>query len=82
MSKKDVSLTEYWDMLNCHDWYYDFSDDHRVWRAGQENMQKLRLLSQQSPEHGKLLSDFNKHYFSGDPWGTERAPKPPRPAAP
>jgi hypothetical protein len=25
---------EYWERLHKHDWYYAFSDDHRVWSAG------------------------------------------------
>jgi len=29
--------------LQCHDWTYDFSDDHRVWKAGQAAEKKLRL---------------------------------------
>jgi hypothetical protein len=80
MSKDKVSLTEYWDMLNSHDWYYDFSDDHSVWKAGVANRDKLNTIARQSDDHKKLRDDFSKHYFSGEPWGTERAPKPPRPS--
>ncbi len=28
--------------LKQFDWYYGYSDDHRVWKRGQKNMAKLR----------------------------------------
>ena len=29
-------------LLKSHDWYYDYSDDHSVWRRGNEAHSRLR----------------------------------------
>ncbi len=36
--------------LMSFDWYYDYSDDHSVWRAGETRLSKLR-------ERAKALGD-------------------------
>ena len=28
--------------LKSHDWYYEYSDDHRVWRHGKEQREEIR----------------------------------------
>lgn len=75
----EVTLQQYWDSLNRHDWYYDYSDDHSVWQRGSAELSRLRAMSKQSPEHTAMFEGFKKHYFSGESWGTEKAPKPVRP---
>ncbi len=75
-----MTIQEYYDMLEKHDWYYCFSDDHRYWVAGERSIKELRRLAD---EHGEafytLLEGFFNHHFSGKPWGNEQAPKPERP---
>ena len=73
-----MNIQEYYDLLDRHDWYYDFSDDHGVWNAGRINADKLASLAT-SQEKKQLLNDFHSHKFSGKPWGTEEKPKPERP---
>lgn len=34
-------IDEYVNQLKAHDWFYDYSDDHRVWVAGREAANKL-----------------------------------------
>lgn len=72
---------EYWDMLNSHDWYYMMSDDNSVWRRGLSRSKELEAIANGHPELEALAKGFSEHYFSGKPWGTEQAPKPPRPEA-
>ena len=74
-----MSLREYWDMLNRHDWYYQFSDDHRMWSDGNKNDSQIKLLSDISDGHKKLYEGFCKHYFSGEAFGKSESPKPERP---
>lgn len=76
-----MELGEYYDELEKHDWFYDYSDDHSVWRRGQAARNKLSSIASQSPEHKALWDGFNKHVFSGPNWGTEKAPKPEKPNA-
>ena len=75
-----MTPAEYWDKLAAHDWYYAFSDDHRVWLRGTKQEDDLRALAN-SVEGGKELYEaFHKYMFSGKSWGTERFPKPERPS--
>ena len=41
MNKEYISLME---RLKRHDWYYAYSDDHRVWKAGLNEERKLKGL--------------------------------------
>ena len=74
-----VSLIDFYQMLEWHDWFYSYSDDHRVWLNGQENAGKLAEIAKQSEEHNKLFRDYSKHVFSGPSWNTEKSPKPEKP---
>lgn len=74
-----ITLAQYWDMLNAHDWYYEMSDDNRTWAKGQQEAKELADISLISPYYDKLLKDFAAHHFSGPPWDNERIPKPTRP---
>lgn len=74
-----TTLADLWDQLNRHDWYYTFSDDHGVWLRGEAERNRLNGLAA-SIEGGKeLMGSFSEHYFTGEPWGNEKQPKPPRP---
>ena len=35
--------------LKHHDWNYEFSDDHSVWRSGRDNEKKLRAQASTDP---------------------------------
>lgn len=74
-----MTLLELWDQLNQHDWFYQYSDDIRVYRAGNSDRERLSALSKTIPGGPELLEAFTKHHFSGEPWSTPKAPKPPRP---
>lgn len=76
-----MELQEYYEELGKHDWFYQYSDDHSVWRHGESARARLASIANQSPEHRALWDGFNKHMFSGDAWGTEKAPKPGKPNA-
>lgn len=76
---KTTTLARYWDMLREHDWYWEFSDDPSVARRGREAEARLMAGMRLSPEHKMLWAAWHRHMFSGEPWGTERAPEPPRP---
>ena len=80
---KIPTLQEYYDMLEKHDWYYEFSDDSFVYFKGKSNRDELLRISQKEPLFPKafrLFQSYQIHMFSGPPWGTEKAPKPERPS--
>lgn len=43
-------IDEFVNQLKAHDWFYDYSDDHRVWVAGRESANKIsgKALSHES----------------------------------
>jgi hypothetical protein len=55
-----VSLQDFYDMLNTHDWFYEFSDDNRVWNEGIRAEAKLLLIASTSDKHTELFKKFNK----------------------
>ena len=36
--------SEFAQKVKSHDWYYAYSDDHRVWRKGQSEIEVLRRM--------------------------------------
>lgn len=72
-----MTIEEYYALLEKHDWYYEMSDDHRVWKAGVAARDNLvAIAAEHGGQYQTLLDGFRAHYFSGDPWGTEKQPKP------
>lgn len=77
---KQVSLAEYYDMLEKFDWYYAFSDSHNVWLAGEAQWEKFRVIAEQSPAHAELNRAWRDYMNTGPQFGDPvRAPKPVRP---
>ena len=57
---------EYLELLKQHDWYYYYSDDHRVYTKGRDNAQRLLNLSQDSPKLRQMYEKFiNDKSLSG-----------------
>ena len=71
-----MTLIEFYRLLDGHDWYYPYDDDHRVWEDGNKINDKIQVIKHSSAEHLALYENFLKHKFSGSPWGTRKAPKP------
>ncbi len=66
-----MTLNEFDTMLKNFDWYYQMSDDNRVWRAGETARARIGEVTKTSAEHKELYEVWAKHYYSGAPWGTE-----------
>lgn len=60
-----MTPTEYHDLCSGHDWYHDYSDDHKVWTRGQRERLKLRQLAESSPELFAIWRAWNAHKFHG-----------------
>lgn len=58
MNKLLVELTE---MCKHHDWYYEFSDDHSVWRRGGGQRAEIRNKLKECEEAG-LGEEANNIY--------------------
>lgn len=70
---------EFWDECAQHDWFYDYSDDQRVWDRGRAAEAKLQVKVNRDPEFGIIFKAFQAHIFSGSSFGTAKQPKPERP---
>ena len=69
-----VSLADYWQMLDRHDWFYDYIDDYRLWSRANAEHNRLQDIADQSPEHAALFDAMEAH-------GWQRGPLPPQPVA-
>jgi len=74
-----MTLAELYRELERHDWFFEMSDDPRVYSSGRENQNRLRTAAQFIEGGRDLMSAYSKHVFSGPAFGTAKAPKPPRP---
>ena len=43
-----MDLVEYFKELQRHDWYYEYSDDHKVWEKGKNNLKRIQAVAQES----------------------------------
>lgn len=71
-----MKLSAFYRLLEKHDWYFEFSDDHRVWTDGQSELESIERYAKTSDKHMKLYEDYKRHMFTGKLWGNEQAPKP------
>jgi hypothetical protein len=74
-----MTLAELYRELERHDWFFEMSDDPRVYSQGREHwdrMQRDMMTVEGGPE---LVRAYTKHVFSGPAFGTPKAPKPAKP---
>ena len=77
---RKLTLAEYYDKLDKHDWFYDFSDDRNVRALGQKNDDEIKKIADtHGDKYLALYVDFKLHYFSGDSFNSLKAPKPKKP---
>lgn len=74
-----MTLAQYYDLLNKHDWYYEFSDDPTVHINGLRSSRIVASGATLSDAHKKLYLAFENYHFSGEAFGTEREAKPKKP---
>jgi hypothetical protein len=53
----------YFEKCRTHDWFYDYSDDYRVWRAGETEHKHLVAAYRYSPELEKIYRAWADFYF-------------------
>lgn len=75
-----MTLQQLYDELQRHDWFYHMSDDNRAYTAGAANAARLVLEAAAIPGGAQLMSAYQRHAMSGEPWTKEKHPKPERPA--
>jgi hypothetical protein len=59
MIKIEKLFTTLANLLKCHDWLFDFSDDHSVWKRGHSERERLRSLALTlGKENAERVSDL------------------------
>lgn len=72
----EMTRDEFFDACRSFDWYYEMSDDHRVWLAGSRRMRELQADAQGDKVKLSIMDAWRNYKFSGEPWGTKRPPMP------
>ena len=54
---------DYMDKLRKHDWYYEYSDDHGVWRRGSDERDQLRRLQEEIDSGYKVWNQYAPDMF-------------------
>ena len=57
-----MNREDYIKLLECHDWYFEMSDDFRVWEKGQKNLDKLLRIAGQNSEFRNLFNEYQEKY--------------------
>lgn len=52
---------EFFEKLKSHDWFYEYSDDHSVWRKGGKSLAELRALAKNNDMFAMMFSDYNSY---------------------
>lgn len=70
------TVAEFFDACAAHDWTYNFSDDHSVWKRGEAERKRLMADMKDDPLKVAIFKAWQAHVFSGPAYGTERQPRP------
>jgi hypothetical protein len=54
ISEKDT----YINLLRQHDWYYDYSDDDRVWNKGYDERKAMNRLQEKHDPDNKIWNEY------------------------
>lgn len=54
---------EYRAALQAHDWYYDYSDDHKVWCAGRDQRSALRIARDKLDADGTIWNEYAPNQY-------------------
>jgi hypothetical protein len=49
---------QFWDACEAHDWWYEMSDDHSVWKRGRAARDQLHKDAQRSEVHKAIYQGF------------------------
>lgn len=63
---------KFWTLCRLHDWLYMMSDDPGVYRAGDQNSDRLEALADSDPRLFEIYVAWREHAY-------ECGPRPPEP---
>ena len=60
-----MTQEEFYSFVARHDFYYTYSDDHSVWRRGEDQDKVIRHVLQTNPEYSTIYNAFVNYNFNG-----------------
>lgn len=70
-----TTISEYFEAVKNFDWFYQMSDDHRVYTKGKNAWSLLTHQSHNSPVHLRILKDWSD-YKNGTVDASQAEPPP------
>ena len=67
---------EFFKQCQSHDWYYQYSDDGRVYDRGRETSHRLQSKAKTHPALMEIYKSWSNYKFTGKSFGTEQSPEP------
>ena len=62
-----MTVLDFFNLIEKHDFYYSYSDDHNVWSKGvRESMEIKKLLVSNHPEFTEVYNDYVTEKFNGE----------------
>lgn len=59
-------FNDYVEMLDHHDWHYDYSEDINVWRRGRDQYKTLTAMAKQDPVYQEIFSTFSAYVYASN----------------
>ena len=56
-------MEDYIYKLRTHDWFYEYSDDHSVWRRGSDERDVIRKLQEEIDGDYKVWNEYAPDMF-------------------
>ena len=58
-----MDIQEFFKLLENHDWFYQYSDDHRAWEKGRKEGQRLQSIIQEVPLYTTMYLAMSDYMF-------------------
>jgi hypothetical protein len=58
-----MDIQEFFKLLENHDWYYQYSDDHRAWSKGRNESLRLQSIIQEVPLYTTMYLTMSDYMF-------------------
>ncbi len=56
-----MNIGEFYDLLKVHDWTYDYSDDHRHWQRGRDQLNQIQHIMNQNKDDSRYRALFDQY---------------------
>jgi hypothetical protein len=57
-------IEEFKQLLKSHDWFFEYSDDMRVWRNGHNEKLQIQRITQLNPDLKALYDEYANWQFN------------------